>query len=63
MALHVVALAPAEFDAWLARQAQPAARARGRAPARGRAAFLEQRCQSCHTIRGVAERARAWART
>jgi cytochrome c oxidase subunit 2 len=58
MALHVVAMAPAEFDAWLAREAQPA-----RAPdkaliERGRAAFLEQRCQSCHTVRGVAEGAR-----
>ncbi len=59
MALHVVALAPAEFDAWLAAQARPA-----REPApdglqlRGRAVFFEQRCQNCHTIRGVAERAR-----
>jgi cytochrome c oxidase subunit 2 len=25
---------------------------------RGRTAFLEQRCQTCHTIRGVAETAR-----
>lgn len=60
MALHVVALAPGEFQAWLARQAQPApAPHPTEAPllARGRAAFLEQRCQSCHTIRGVAEAA------
>jgi cytochrome c oxidase subunit 2 len=57
MALHVVALAPAEFDAWLAAQAKPA-REPADAPAlRGRAVFLEQRCQNCHTIRGVAERA------
>jgi cytochrome c oxidase subunit 2 len=58
MALHVVALPQAEFDRWLAMEAQPA-----RAPSsplleRGRAAFLEQRCQACHTIRGVAEGAR-----
>mgnify|MGYP006315463885 FL=1 len=62
MALYVVAMAPADYEAWLAREAQPA---RAIAPGpdnalieRGRAAFIEQRCQSCHTIRGVAEGAR-----
>jgi cytochrome c oxidase subunit 2 len=54
MALHVVALAPAEFDAWLARQARPAQTPTAALPERGRAVFFEQRCQSCHTIRGVA---------
>jgi cytochrome c oxidase subunit 2 len=58
MALQVVALAPAEFDAWLARQARPALEPAAALPVRGRAVFLEQRCQSCHTIRGVAERAK-----
>jgi cytochrome c oxidase subunit 2 len=58
MALQVVALAPAEFDAWLARQARPAPEPAAALPVRGRAVFLEQRCQSCHTIRGVAEMAR-----
>ena len=58
MALHVVAMAPREFEAWLARQAQPAAPATNEILARGRAAFLEQRCQACHTIRGVAEGSR-----
>jgi cytochrome c oxidase subunit 2 len=61
MALHVVALAPAEFEAWLAHQATPARtleRTMAALPARGREVFLEQRCQSCHTIRGVAEGAR-----
>ncbi len=62
MALHVIAMAPADFERWLANEAQPA-----RAPAqgpdnalieRGRATFVEQRCQSCHTVRGVAEGAR-----
>jgi cytochrome c oxidase subunit 2 len=57
MALHVVALAPAEFEAWLARQASPPWRRPRGQPLRGRAVFLEQRCQSCHTIRGVAESA------
>jgi cytochrome c oxidase subunit 2 len=58
MALHVVAMAPAEFERWLAREAQPARAPDNALIERGRAAFLEQRCQSCHTIRGVAEGAR-----
>jgi cytochrome c oxidase subunit 2 len=57
MALHVVALAPDAFRDWLQRQAQPARPPTGALLERGRAAFLEQRCQSCHTIRGVAETA------
>jgi len=55
MALHVVAHAPAEFEAWLASQARPAAQAAGTLAERGRTAFLDQRCQTCHTIRGVTE--------
>lgn len=57
MALHVVALAPAEYEAWLARQAKPARAPEAGLPLRGRAVFFEQRCQNCHTIRGVAESA------
>jgi cytochrome c oxidase subunit 2 len=58
MALRVVAMAPAEFERWLAHEAQPAQVPKDALFERGRAAFLEQRCQSCHTIRGVAEGAR-----
>jgi cytochrome c oxidase subunit 2 len=58
MALHVIAHAPADFDAWLARQARPAQPPAAPLQARGRAVFLEQNCQSCHTIRGVAEGSR-----
>jgi cytochrome c oxidase subunit 2 len=58
MALHVVALAPDAFRDWLLRQALPARAPQGALLERGRAAFLEQRCQTCHTIRGVAETAR-----
>jgi cytochrome c oxidase subunit II len=57
MALHAVALAPGEFDAWLARQRQPAAEPADALQARGRDAFVAQRCAACHTIRGVAESA------
>lgn len=55
MALQVVALKPDEFDAWLARQALPAKAPDSEVTLRGRTAFLAQRCQACHTIRGVAE--------
>jgi cytochrome c oxidase subunit 2 len=55
MALHVVASSPEDFNAWLARQAAPALPANSQLLERGRAAFLQQRCQACHTIRGVAE--------
>ncbi|MGJ9417129.1 cytochrome c oxidase subunit II [Massilia sp. CMS3.1] len=58
MALHVIALAPEEFDRWLRNEAQPAKAPADALVERGRAAFIEQRCQSCHTIRGVAEGAR-----
>jgi len=54
MALYVVAMTPDEFARWLAREAQPAPAPGDALIERGRAAFLEQRCQSCHTIRGVA---------
>lgn len=55
MAFHVIALPRPEFDAWLARQGQPALPADTTVLQRGRAAFLEQRCQACHTIRGVTD--------
>ncbi|WP_077003231.1 c-type cytochrome [Variovorax sp. KK3] len=58
MALHVVAEAPAGFDAWLAAQARPAAASNAMAIERGRDAFLAHRCDACHTVRGVAEHSR-----
>jgi cytochrome c oxidase subunit 2 len=57
MTLQVVALEPAEFDAWLARQAQPARAPADALAARGRQAFVEQRCSACHTVRGVSQSA------
>ncbi|MBV7542706.1 c-type cytochrome [Acidovorax sp. sic0104] len=53
MALHVVGLEARAFDAWLAAQAQPAAPAASAVLAQGRAAFLAQRCDACHTVRGA----------
>ncbi len=55
MALHVVAQAPDEFAAWLARQAQAAAEPADALAVLGREAFVAQRCAACHTVRGVAE--------
>jgi len=55
MALHVVVMPQAQFDQWLARQAQPAADAADPASARGRRAFLDHGCAACHTVRGHAE--------
>lgn len=55
MAFHVIALPRPAFDAWLAKQAQPALAADTTVLQRGRDAFLAQRCQACHTIRGVTD--------
>ena len=53
MALHVVAEPPDTFAAWLAAQAQPSAAARTARQIAGRDAFLAQRCDACHAVRGV----------
>lgn len=58
MALHVVALAPPEFEAWRQAQLLPAPAAITPQQARGRAAFLANRCDACHTVRGVANEGR-----
>ncbi|TWO69047.1 c-type cytochrome [Caenimonas sedimenti] len=53
MAVHVVAQEPAAFDLWLAAQARPAASPATPRQAAGRDAFLAQRCDACHSVRGV----------
>ncbi|HEY8359574.1 MAG TPA: cytochrome c oxidase subunit II [Ramlibacter sp.] len=53
MALHVVALEPPAFEAWLAAQAAPAATQVTPRQALGRQAFLANRCDACHTVRGI----------
>lgn len=58
MALHVVAEEPAAFNAWLAAQARLASPATTPEIERGRDAFLANRCNACHTVRGVAEESR-----
>jgi cytochrome c oxidase subunit 2 len=50
MLLRVVVQEPEEFEAWLARQQQPAAD--DARVAAGREAFLRQSCVNCHTVAG-----------
>lgn len=58
MALHVVALAAEDFEAWRQAQLRPAPAPATAQQARGRDAFLAQRCDACHAVRGVAEAGR-----
>lgn len=58
MALHVVAEPPEVFEAWLAAQAAPAVAPATARQAAGRDAFLAQRCDACHTVRGVGAESR-----
>ena len=58
MALHVVAVAPDEFDRWLAAQAEPAVAPSSIAAQRGQRLFTELRCNACHAVRGIAEASR-----
>ncbi len=53
MALEVVAQPPAEFEAWIAGQAAPAAEPHSPAARRGRDVFLAAGCGACHSIRGT----------
>jgi cytochrome c oxidase subunit 2 len=54
MAFYVVALSPAEFEAWLARHSGPAPAPDTALAARGQALFLANGCGGCHAVRGTA---------
>jgi cytochrome c oxidase subunit 2 len=58
MALDVVAVSPREFEGWLARQGAPAAAAGTPRQQEGQRAFLANRCDACHAVRGLAGDAR-----
>lgn len=58
MALHLVAQTPDDFAAWLRAQAAPAKAPTMPLQAQGLAAFLAQRCNACHNVRGVSEGSR-----
>jgi cytochrome c oxidase subunit 2 len=53
MALEVVALPEAAFDAWLATAARPAAEPSAPQAQHGRDLLLTAGCGSCHTVRGT----------
>lgn len=53
MAVHVVAMEPAAFDAWLQAQARPAVAAVTPRAQAGHQAFVANRCDACHAVRGV----------
>lgn len=56
MAFVVVALPPAEYEAWAARQRADAPIPRDSAAAADRTAFLASGCPLCHAVRGTAAR-------
>jgi cytochrome c oxidase subunit 2 len=53
MAFRAVVQEPAEFDAWLARQAAPAVAPPDPLAAAGADAFLANGCGACHAVRGT----------
>jgi cytochrome c oxidase subunit II len=55
MALEVIAMPGAEFDAWLAAGLEPAPEPVSEAARHGRKLFLSAGCGTCHTIRGLSE--------
>ncbi|MDQ2641427.1 MAG: c-type cytochrome [Pseudomonadota bacterium] len=54
MALYVMVVPPAEFDAWLRRQEQPAAVPEDPVLRAGHDAFMKAGCADCHAVRGTA---------
>jgi cytochrome c oxidase subunit 2 len=53
MAFDVIAVSRAEFDAWLARLAEPAREPASPELREGRDLFVRLGCGTCHTVRGV----------
>src|SRR3546814_13436698 len=53
MAFSVEVMEPAAFDAWLAREAEPAAAPTEAAARRGAELFHDVGCGACHAIRGT----------
>lgn len=52
MRFQVIAHEPAEFEQWLAGQAQPADAAAGALAAEGQELFQSQQCYTCHAVAG-----------
>jgi len=56
MVFHVIAEERPAFDAWLARERQPAAEPVSPEAQQGRAVFATRACAACHTVRGIGAR-------
>jgi cytochrome c oxidase subunit II len=55
MALILIAQEPAEFDAWVARQRQPAPEPQDPLALLGRDVYFRADCHLCHAVRGLVE--------
>jgi cytochrome c oxidase subunit 2 len=53
MAFEVIAMPPAEYDAWLARQSAPARAPSNDTEQRGQSLFVSAGCGACHAVRGT----------
>jgi cytochrome c oxidase subunit 2 len=53
MAFEVIAMPPAEYDAWLARESAPARAPSNDTEQRGQSLFVSAGCGACHTVRGT----------
>ena len=53
MSFHVVAQTPEDFEAWMAKESEPALKNGNEFAARGEKLFLESGCGACHRIRGT----------
>jgi cytochrome c oxidase subunit 2 len=58
MRFEVIADAPADFDAWLARQLTPGSPPTSDSAARGARLFNDRTCVQCHAVRGIGPVAR-----
>ena len=54
MALEVIAMTPADFDAWMQNQSGPASDPESAIARQGKALFLAAGCGGCHAVRGTA---------
>jgi cytochrome c oxidase subunit II len=53
MSFFVIAMPPADFETWLARESEPAAVPVDEAEIQGHALFVQSGCGACHTVRGT----------
>jgi cytochrome c oxidase subunit 2 len=53
MALEVIAMTPADFDAWMQNQSGPASVPESAVARQGKALFLAAGCSGCHAVRGT----------